>query len=353
MARSCRNVRLALVLGAGAARGLAHVGVLQVLEEEGIRPQFLTGSSMGGLIAALSACGLSAHDIAEVARSFAFPRWFVPGAMVAWETIFPAAERILRSRTFEDLRTPLALPAVDLESGLQVVLHEGPVLPAVQATCAVPGILAPVQMAGRWLVDGGLVNLLPVDVAAMADPDVVVAVKTRADPSRRVERLRRRSTRLLSRLGSWFPNPATARVSLDLVVRATEIVLDRQAALSALMAGPEVLIEPEVGDISLREFHRLDEAVEAGRRAAGAAIPEIRRALSDASVPPPRAEMELTLRFDPVCNMVVSPRRARASLWHGGKRYYFCSSDCLQAFTASHDRAAKGQPAEADHPVTM
>lgn len=330
------GVRLALALGGGAARGLAHIGVLEVLEREGIQPAFIAGSSMGGLIGALSAAGLRAHEVREIAQSFQFPRWFLPGGIVEWDALFRSAVSVL-SGSFEQLATPLAITAVDLEAGSQVILHCGRLLPAVRATCAVPGVLAPVKLDGRWLVDGGLINVLPVDVAWMVDPDVVVAVKVGASPARRIPELNWRVTSFLSRLGGFFPNPATAKVSFEVLMRAAEIILERQAALAAAMTGPEVLIEPELGSITLRDFHRLDEAVAAGRRAAEKALPEVTRLLESPPHLPPKAERVVSLRFDPVCAMVISPTRARATLMHKGEPYYFCSPNCADCFQRDPD----------------
>lgn len=146
------GTRLALALGGGAARGLAHIGVLEVLEREGIRPDCIVGSSMGGLVGALSAAGLGAYDIAEAARGFRFPRWFIPGGLVAWDAVFRTAVPTLSELAFERLATPLVVTAVDLEEGSEVILHTGPVLPAVQATCAVPGVFPPVKLG---LAGGG------------------------------------------------------------------------------------------------------------------------------------------------------------------------------------------------------
>lgn len=326
-----RGVRLALALGGGAARGLAHIGVLEVLEREGIRPDFIAGSSMGGLIGALSASGLLPREISDLARSFRFPRWFIPGGMLRWSSLFAPTTAIL-SRAFEQLRIPLALTAVDLEEGTQVVLHKGFVLPAVQATCAVPGILPPVRIGGRWLIDGGLVNIVPVDLAWMAEPDVVVAVGVGAARRRRVPQLNWRVTSLLSGLGAIVPNPATAKITLEMLVRAAEIVLQRQAALAAAMTEPEVLIEPDLGDIGLRDFHRLQDAVTAGRRAAEAALPEILRLLESPPTRPESGACVLSFRFDPVCGMVINPARARAHIDHRGVTYYFCSTNCRDCF---------------------
>lgn len=331
-----KTVRLALALGGGAARGLAHIGVLQVLEREGIRPACIAGSSMGGLIGALSATGLRAEEIAQVARAFHFPRWFLPGGIVQWDSLFRSAVPML-SGTFADLVTPLVVTAVDLEASTQVVLSSGQLLPAIRATCAVPGVLPPVRLGGRWLVDGGLVNVLPVDVAWMADPEVVVAVKVGALRVRRIPQLKWRVTSFLSQLGGMIPNPATAKVSFEVLVRAAEIILERQTALAAAMTGPEVLIEPDLGNMTLRDFGRIDDAIAAGRRAAEAALPELLCLLES----PPRAqapaERVAQLSFDPVCAMVISPARARATATHAGVTYSFCSPNCRDGFVRDPD----------------
>ncbi|HSM93722.1 MAG TPA: patatin-like phospholipase family protein [Anaeromyxobacteraceae bacterium] len=333
--------RVALILGGGAARGLAHIGVLEVLEREEIRPAFLGGSSMGGLIAALRASGLDATEILDVARGFRFPRWFVPGGLVPWDRIFAPAVPHLGDATFETLEIPLAVLAVDVESGRPVVLHRGEVLPAVEASCAVPAVLPPVRIEGHLLMDGGLVNALPVDLAALAEPDVVVAVSVRAGKERRLPALDRALSGAGWSLGRLLPNPFTALLSFELLVRAAEISLERQATLAAAMVGPEVLVEPDVRDVGLRDFHRLDDAVDAGRRAAEAALPAIRRAIERAqgSRDPRRAPArvaEVEPAYDPVCAMVVTEASAAASLEVGGRRLLFCSLGCRDAWVRDH-----------------
>ncbi len=243
------------MLGGGGARALAHIGVLQVLELEGIKASFVAGSSMGGLLGALHASGLPSRSLLEIARHFRFPRWFLPGGVLSWARIFPSAAEALPAR-FEDLRTPLALTAVDIEEGSQVVLHTGGLLPAV----------------------------LPVDLAWMADPDLVVAVRVGGPRARRLPQLRWPATGILSRLGSFVPNPATAKMSFELLARAAEIILERQTALCAAMTDPEVLIEPELGDMGLRDFDRLDDAVAVGRRS-GRAQPPLRSGVCDGDPP--------------------------------------------------------------------
>jgi YHS domain-containing protein len=144
-------------------------------------------------------------------------------------------------------------------------------------------------------------------------------------------------TALFSRLGTVIPNPGTAKLTFEVLVRAAEIILDRQASLAAAMTGPEVLIEPELGDVGLRDFDRLEDAVQAGRLATEAVLPELCRLLEAPPRIQVRSELVLTLRFDPVCAMVISPRRARATAQHRDLTYYFCSPNCRDRFEQDPD----------------
>jgi len=151
-----------------------------------------------------------------------------------------------------------------------------------------------------------------------------------------------RVTSLLSRLGGIVPNPATAKVTFEILVRAAEIMLDRQTALAAAMTAPELLIEPELGEMGLRDFHRLDDAVAAGRHAAEAALAALERLLESPPAAPVGVERVLSLRFDPVCAMVINPGRARATATQGGQTYYFCSENCRECFERDPDAYVGG-----------
>jgi NTE family protein len=328
---------VALALGGGGARGLAHLGVLEVLEAEGIRPTFLAGTSIGGLVGALSASAIPAVEIIAIARDFRFPRRFVPGRVLTWEQIFPSAVPLLEGRTFEDLGTPLAVSAVDLLAGEEVMLHSGPLLPAVRATCAVPGVLPPERLGGRCLVDGGVMNVLPVDLAWSWEPDIVIAVNILASPRRSVQ-LDSRYARIATALGKIVPNPMTAHLAYEIAMRAVEVALDRQRALAIAMTGPEVLIDVDLGDVSIGDFHRLDEVVEVGRRATRVALPRLHAALAAPPCIAAHTDGRFTLHIDPVCRMAISPGRARAQCEREGVTYYFCSINCRDNFERHADR---------------
>lgn len=334
--------RIGLALGGGGARGLAHLGVLELLEAEGIRPTLLAGTSIGGLVGALSATGMPAEAIVTAARGFRFPRRFVPGRILAWDEIFPTAVPMLRDRTFEDLQVPLAVSAVDLIEGVEVVLHSGPLLPAIRATCAVPGVLAPERLDGRYLVDGGVMNVLPVDLAWSWEPDVVLAVNI-VSSLRQPVHLDSRYARMTNGLGRILPNPLTAHLAYEVAMRAVEVALDRQRVLAVAMTGPEVLIDVDLGDVAIGDFHRLDEIIEIGRRASRAALPRLRAALEAAACAPTPSGACFAQCIDPVCRMVISPGRARASLERDGVTYYFCSVNCRDGF-ARHPQRYSAHP---------
>jgi len=335
MAVSAQSI--AVALGGGGARGLAHLGVLEILEDEGILPAFLSGTSIGGLIAALRASGTDADDITAMARRFRLPGRFLPGRMLDWDRIFASAVPLLRGKNFEDLVVPLVVSAVDLMSGEEIALNSGPLLPAVRATCAVPGVFPPERIGTHCLVDGGVTNILPVNLAWARDPDIVIAVNIVAAPP---PTLRLDSTygRIASALGRWMPNPVTAFLAYEVAMRSVEIALDRQRAMAVAMTGPEVLIDVDLSHVSISDFHRFDEIVEAGREATRRALPQIRTAMATPMASGERATADATLHIDPVCRMTVSTTRARATCEHNGNVFYFCSTNCRDIFVLHAER---------------
>lgn len=182
--KNINEIKLGLALSGGGARGLAHIGVLRALENVNIRPDFLTGTSMGGVIAAGYAAGLSPDELEQIALKYASVRklWGLADPTLPRRGLFHGErlltffDKQLQGHTFADLRVPLTLVAVDLNSGQEVHLREGSVAEAVRTTVSVPGLLAPVEKNGQRLVDGGLLNNVPVDVVREMGADVILAV---------------------------------------------------------------------------------------------------------------------------------------------------------------------------------
>ncbi len=273
-----RRPKVGLALGGGGARGYAHIGVLKVLEREGVPVDFLAGTSMGGLVAAGYAAGISPADMEKEALSLrprrlldiSLPRM----GLLEGKRVQQHLTHLLGGKDFSQTRIPLCLIAVDLETGEELALAEGPLVDAVRATISVPGVFCPAEWRGRLLVDGGVINNVPADVVRKMGAEVVIAVDVgegQLPPFICGEIERRRLTL-----------PGLSRMSplLGVVLRSVRIMEIEIMRYRLAQAHPEVLIRPQIGPINTEEFGRAAEVIPVGERAAQAALPAIRECLN-------------------------------------------------------------------------
>ena len=181
-----RPPRIGLALGGGAARGFAHIGVIQVLEENGMRPDFVVGTSAGSLVAALYASGKNGTELGALAESMdesAFTDWAFPGrGVIRGEALARYVREQTGGRHIEEMRIPLGIVATDLDSGQGILFQVGDPGVAVRASSAVPAVFQPVRIGLREYVDGGLVAPVPVRYARQMGADIVIAVDISAVP---------------------------------------------------------------------------------------------------------------------------------------------------------------------------
>jgi NTE family protein len=181
-----RPPRIGLALGGGAARGFAHIGVIQVLEEAGLKPDLIVGTSAGSLVAALYASGKSGAELGTLADAMdetAFADWSYPGrGLIRGEALAKFVRDHTGGRTIEQLRLPLGIVATDLENGQPILFQRGDVGTAVRASSAVPAVFQPVRIGTREYVDGGLVAPVPVRFARQMGAELVIAVDISAPP---------------------------------------------------------------------------------------------------------------------------------------------------------------------------
>lgn len=247
---------IGLALGGGVARGPAHLGVLEVLEREGIPVDLVAGASAGALVGAMYCAGLSAARGLGLLehfgwRTIATPVWPRLG-LFSFDKLAKWLEGVIGRLVFEDLKRRLVVVATDLELGQAVTLEHGPVAPAVQASCCVPGIAVPVALEGRLLGDGGASANLPVQAARAAGAARVIAVDLFQPKIRR----------------NWGP-PGVGFAALESLVRRSGGGLE----------SADCLIVPALAGASYVRFDRADEMVRLGREAAEAQLPAIRRLL--------------------------------------------------------------------------
>jgi NTE family protein len=255
-----RRPRLGLALGGGAVRGAAHVGVLAVLEREGIQPDVVAGVSAGAIVGAGIAAGVSAADLLESFRGaswfqIAIPAWRSRLSMLDSAPLGALIEKVTSATDFKDLRLPFAVVACDLLTGDRVVIDAGPLREAVVASSAVPGIFEPVRRGGRLLVDGGLVGNIPVRAARDLGADYVLGVD-------------------IMPLAVDAAEPKEMR---DVILLSWEIVQHQ------CDGGPhqsDLLVTPTVGAIPPWDFSRVDDAYAAGVAAMEAVLPQLRADLA-------------------------------------------------------------------------
>jgi NTE family protein len=254
--------KVGLVLGGGAARGFAHVGVIRVLEQEKIPIDLVVGTSVGSLIGALYAAEADSFELEWSAFQLQKDDLFDYGVMNVVMGMGLAKgeklEQFVRSRSkvanIENLKIPFAAVATDLNWGAKVVLDRGPVARAVRASSAIPGVFQPVQLDGKLLIDGGVVDSIPVSVARAKGADLVIAVDIGEDVGR---------TNITN--------------AIDVTLQATNIMFALNAAHARKDA--DVLITPRVGDVTMLDFSQKKRCMEAGIEAARAAVPQIRAAV--------------------------------------------------------------------------
>lgn len=279
---------VALALGGGGSRGSAHIGVLRVLERENIRIEALAGSSIGGLIAAVYAVGNTADEIQ--ARMAALETGSLlrgggkpPDALLGLDSIARALQDILGERRFEDLSIPLALTALDLLTGEEVVLRKGRLVDAVLATIAIPGVFPIQKMNGYELVDGGLSNPVPIAVARSLAPRAPVVASVLSQPALPVAGSADGNGKKPTGLDFLpIPNPIMRlRIgrSFAAFMNALSVSGRVQTELRIGLEKPDVIVRPDVEGIGILDTVDVADLALRGETAARQALPELRKAL--------------------------------------------------------------------------
>jgi NTE family protein len=299
-----------LVLGSGSARGWAHIGVIRSLMQAGVPIDYVAGASIGAFVGAAFCAGQIDLLAEEVLRldwrrmasmlDFALPRT----GLLAGEKITAFIRHLVHDRTIEELSLPFCAVATSLRTGREIWLRHGSTVEAVRASLSLPGIFTPVRHGTLWLVDGGLANPVPVTVCRAMGAEVVIAVNLNADilspPHRstkkkeqdahpqRDQRLRQTFQRYWQEQGERFRQrllvprrSGEGPLSIfEVLLYSVHVMQDRITRQRLAADPPEVQITPSLRHIQLWEFHRAEEAIAEGERAAQALLPTIRESLA-------------------------------------------------------------------------
>ncbi len=295
------RLRIGLALGCGSARGWSHIGILQGLEERGIVPEVITGASVGALVGAARSAG-RLPDLEDWVRSLAqrdvwrlVDTTFRGGGVMTGNRLMEAVAAHIGDAPIENLPIPFGAVATDLYTGEEIWLREGSFMAAVRASSGLPGLFAPTWYQDRWLIDGGVVNPVPVSMCRALGAQLVIAV----DLSRSVTQVARRASERLTNhdraaarpsgtesandpaqessamLARWsglvdglvesFRSRRTEPGLLEVMSSAVNIMQDRITRSRLAIDPADLLLQPDLADFQLMDFHRASEAIDSGR----------------------------------------------------------------------------------------
>ncbi len=286
-------MKIGLALGAGGAKGYAHLGIIRALEEAGMEIHLVSGTSIGALVGAIYAAGRF-EDMEEFAlgiRLSDLPKIFTPAfsklGFLSGNYINAILKKFIGKENIEDLNIPFAAVAADLDMGERVVFSSGSIESAVRASVAIPGLFTPVVDGNRCLVDGGAVDPVPVEVARDMGAEKVIAVDLisnhgpfvgSSDIKSFFSRFPLRSR--LNGMGNYFKslgnsfyvlggkerNPFSSKTIFDIIQRVSVVTQKRLIELNFQKSPPDILLRPEVSDIGMLDFHKASAGIGAGKK---------------------------------------------------------------------------------------
>ena len=303
IARDIGGVMVGLVLGGGAALGVAHVGVIRVLEQENIPIDMVVGSSMGALVGAIWTMGRNAEEVEKVAREFEKkkdllmlfdPPFFPISGLVRGQAIRRWLKKHLGNTTFYGVKIPFKVVAYDLIRREELVIEGGSLVDGVRKSIAIPGVIPPIQEKGQWIIDGGVLNPLPTNVLASRGIKKIIAVNVLQSPEHvcdtyELEQQQQKELAAISfrqsplqyilfRLGRTIGRPFNPNIS-DIIVRtlqASEYVIAQQSAHQA-----DVVIHPDLVGINWFELYKVEQLIKAGETATRQHLPAIKKLIEE------------------------------------------------------------------------
>jgi len=254
-----RRKKVALVLGGGGARGLAHIGVIKVLEREDIKIDMVVGTSMGAVVGAAYSLGLPASHMEKRATTLSWTDLFDPiipkMGLIEGEKLEAVIRDLVENKTFLDTKIPLALVTTDIERAEEVIYTSGNLVKIARASCSWPGIFTPQRIDGRLIVDGGIKNSVPVSVARQLGADIIIACD----------------------VGYCVTTDVELNNIFRLILQSFQIMGEELNTYQARLA--DIVIEPDLGRMDQAAFNRASDIINKGQEAAEKMLPRLQKKL--------------------------------------------------------------------------
>lgn len=251
--------KIGLALGSGGARGFAHLGVIKVLAEENIPIDYIAGSSMGALVGAFYSAGINIPNLYKIAKAFKrkyYLDFTVPKmGFIAGDRLKELIRIFTHGKNIEDLNIPLAIVATNLKKGERVIFRQGPVADAVRASISIPGIFVPEKIGGQMLVDGGVIDRLPVQVVKDMGADFIIAVDVSSV---------KRNERIMT--------------IFDVILQSIDIL--QEELVKSREIASDVMIRPKVKEFSSKAYKNIEEIIQKGEEEARLQLPYIKEKIA-------------------------------------------------------------------------
>jgi len=309
---SSREKKLGIALGSGSSRGFAHIGILRVFEDENIPIDYIAGTSIGAYIGAIYSAG-AIKELEEFILSLDWKKLFryydlrlSKSGIFSGKKIMELLEMVLDGKNFEELYIPFSCVAVDIKRAKEVVFKSGDILKAIRASLSMPGVFTPVEYGDMLLVDGGIMNPVPVDIVKSMGADIVIAVDLSGifleeNPlfldfndeislglSRRYKRKEKKSReqnqKLSNKLTEWVlklvdknGKVSTKPFIVDIVLAGIDIMISEITKLKLSIYKPDIIISPNLTDMRFIDFYRAKEAIDEGKKIAYKLLPKIKK----------------------------------------------------------------------------
>ncbi|MBN1494178.1 patatin-like phospholipase family protein [Candidatus Peregrinibacteria bacterium] len=284
-----KKIKIGIALGSGGAKGLAHIGVLKVLEKYNIKPDMIAGASMGAVVGSSYALGMSVEEIEQKAYEFfsassifSFHNFhFFQESLIRIDDIQKSFYAFVGDKRFEDCKIKFITLGMDLESGQEVVLSRGRLLEAVEASSAIPGIFPPVFVEGHYMVDGGLLNPTPVNYLREADMDIVLGVHlsnvtTKQFISAMVwDKFYKKPKDIKTKHKMLEQAKLNITLMVQILMRTIEVAQKLNGKIVFLSAHPDIIVKPYTEDVGMLQFERIKETIKFGEEAMEKEMPKL------------------------------------------------------------------------------